>query len=108
MSSVVLSSLRAPVTNKKNGANPLVRDQMELVPNISHVSRPTSISICNTKCTMRQGKESSARCGDDSEWDSQGCGGGQATEGQHPGFHEHRVLAGRYKIYESKRWWRTK
>jgi VWFA-related protein len=37
MSSVVLSSLRAPVTSKKNGANPLVRDQMELVPNITHV-----------------------------------------------------------------------
>ena len=37
MSSVVLSSLRAPVTGKKNGANPLVRDQMELVPNITHV-----------------------------------------------------------------------
>jgi VWFA-related protein len=40
MSSVVLSSLRAPATNKKNGANPLVRDQMELVPNISHVFAP--------------------------------------------------------------------
>src|SRR5467141_1670204 len=40
MSSVVLSSLRAPVTNKKNGANPLARDQMELVPNISHVFAP--------------------------------------------------------------------
>ncbi len=40
MSSVVLSSLRAPVTNKKNGANPLVRDQLELVPNISHVFAP--------------------------------------------------------------------
>lgn len=40
MSSVVLSSLRAPVTNKKNGANPLVRDQMELVPNITHVFTP--------------------------------------------------------------------
>jgi len=37
MSSVVLSSLRAPATNKKGGANPLVRDQMELVPNITHV-----------------------------------------------------------------------
>src|SRR5260370_26744487 len=37
MSSVVLSSLRAPVTGKKNGANPLVRDQMETVPNITHV-----------------------------------------------------------------------
>jgi VWFA-related protein len=40
MSSVVLSSLRAPVTNKKNGANPLVRDQMELVPSITHVFTP--------------------------------------------------------------------
>jgi VWFA-related protein len=40
MSSVVLSSLRAPVTNKKNGANPLVWGQMELVPNITHVFTP--------------------------------------------------------------------
>jgi VWFA-related protein len=40
MSSVVLSSLRAPVTGKKNWANPLVRDQMELVPNITHVFAP--------------------------------------------------------------------
>src|SRR6266513_1134419 len=40
MSSVVLSSLRAPAANKKNGANPLVRDQMELVPNITHVFAP--------------------------------------------------------------------
>ena len=37
MSSVVLSSLRTPATNKKSGANPLVRDQMETVPNITHV-----------------------------------------------------------------------
>jgi VWFA-related protein len=37
MSSVVLSSLRTPATNKKGGPNPLVRDQMELVPNITHV-----------------------------------------------------------------------
>jgi hypothetical protein len=40
MSSVVLSSLRAPATNKKSGPNPLVRDQMELVPNITHVFTP--------------------------------------------------------------------
>ena len=37
MSSVVLSSLRAPATNKKTGPNPLVRDQMETIPNITHV-----------------------------------------------------------------------
>ena len=37
MSSVVLSSLRTPATAKKSGSNPLVRDQMELVPNITHV-----------------------------------------------------------------------
>lgn len=40
MSSVVLSSLRAPATSKKGGPNPLVRDQMELVPNITHVFAP--------------------------------------------------------------------
>jgi VWFA-related protein len=37
MSSVVLSSLRTPATGKKTGPNPLVRDQMETVPNITHV-----------------------------------------------------------------------
>src|SRR5438105_2956595 len=40
MSSVVLSSLLSPFTGKKSGANPLVRDQMELVPNITHVFAP--------------------------------------------------------------------
>jgi VWFA-related protein len=40
MSSVVLSSLRAPASGKKNAGNPLVRDQMELVPNITHVFTP--------------------------------------------------------------------
>ncbi len=40
MSSVVLSSLRVPATGKNSGANPLVRDQMELVPNITHVFTP--------------------------------------------------------------------
>jgi VWFA-related protein len=40
MSSVVLSSLRTPSTSKKGGPNPLVRDQMELVPNITHVFAP--------------------------------------------------------------------
>ena len=39
MSSVVLSSLRAPVANsgKKNTANPLIQDQTQLVPNVTHV-----------------------------------------------------------------------
>jgi hypothetical protein len=39
MSSVVLSSLRTPVTNapKKKGANPLIQDQTQLVPNVTHV-----------------------------------------------------------------------
>src|SRR5260370_41626083 len=40
MSAVVLSSLRARETGKKNGTNPLVRDQMELVPKITHVFAP--------------------------------------------------------------------
>src|SRR5271157_5453750 len=40
MSSVVLSSLRVPATGKNAASNPLVRDQMELVPNITHVFTP--------------------------------------------------------------------
>lgn len=40
MSSVVLSSLRVPSNGKKSAGNPLVRDQMELVPNITHVFTP--------------------------------------------------------------------
>src|SRR5579863_975011 len=39
-SSVVLSSLRVPANGKKSAANPLVRDQLELVPNITHVFTP--------------------------------------------------------------------
>ena len=35
MSSVVLTSLRTPATNKKGAPNPLVRDQMATVPTIS-------------------------------------------------------------------------
>jgi len=38
VSSVVLSSQRVPATRKKGGvANPLVQDQSELVPNVTHV-----------------------------------------------------------------------
>jgi len=86
MSSVVLSNLRAPVTNKKNGANPLVRDQMELVRTFRMFSRKTSISIYNTKCTMRQRERIRRPQRRDSERASQGCASGQATEGQHQSF----------------------
>src|SRR2546430_3078534 len=37
MSSVVLGSQRVPATSKKSGPHPLVQDQTELVPNITHV-----------------------------------------------------------------------
>ncbi len=36
-SSVVLSSLRVPATGKNKSSNPLVGDQTELVPNVTHV-----------------------------------------------------------------------
>ena len=36
-SSVVLSSLRIPTTGKNKASNPLVGDQTELVPNVTHV-----------------------------------------------------------------------
>jgi hypothetical protein len=37
MSSVVLASQRVPAAGKKTGLRPLVQDQTELVPNITHV-----------------------------------------------------------------------
>jgi hypothetical protein len=37
ISSVVLSSLRVPAAGKKGSFQPLVRDQSELVPNVTHV-----------------------------------------------------------------------
>jgi VWFA-related protein len=37
MSSVVLGSQRVPASGKKSGLRPLVQDQTELVPNITHV-----------------------------------------------------------------------
>jgi VWFA-related protein len=37
MSSVVLSSQRVPASGKKSGPHPLVQNQTELVPNITHV-----------------------------------------------------------------------
>jgi len=37
MSSVVLSSQRAPVTQKRKGFDPLVSEQTELVPSVTHV-----------------------------------------------------------------------
>jgi VWFA-related protein len=37
MSSVILSSQRVPATGNKKGFHPLIRDQTELVPNITHV-----------------------------------------------------------------------
>jgi len=40
MSSVILSSQRISAAGKKKGANPLVRQQTELVPNITHVFTP--------------------------------------------------------------------
>jgi VWFA-related protein len=37
MSSIVLGSQRVPATRKKSGPDPLIQDQTELVPNVTHV-----------------------------------------------------------------------
>lgn len=37
MSSVVLAGQRVPASGKKSGANPLVREQTELIPSVTHV-----------------------------------------------------------------------
>ena len=52
LSSVVLASQTVPNANKR-AVNPLVRDGVELVPNLPHVFRRTSISTCSTRSTSR-------------------------------------------------------
>jgi VWFA-related protein len=107
MSSVVLSSLRAPVTGKKNGANPLVRDQMELVPNITHVFGPDQhLYLQYEVYDAAKGKNPAAAAANSQN------GGQNGTAKEAPAakppkdsirvFTSIELLQGATKIYESK------
>jgi VWFA-related protein len=111
MSSVVLSSLRSPVTNKKNGANPLVRDQMELVPNITHVFAPDQhLYLQYEVYDAAKGKNPAPAAVMDQKGDQQGGQNGTAKDapaGKAPKdsirvFTSIEFLQGATKIYESK------
>src|SRR5216684_2375072 len=103
MSSVVLSSLRAPVTGKKNGANPLVRDQMELVPNISHVFAPDQHLYLQYEVYDAAKGKNPASAEDyyqvSAVWDAMV---GIAPKDSIPVFTSIEFLQGATKIYESK------
>jgi VWFA-related protein len=115
MSSVVLSSLRSPVTNKKNGANPLVRDQMELVPNITHVFAPDQhLYLQYEVYDAAKGKNPAPAAVIDQKGDQKGSqnGGQNGTAKDAPAakapkdsirvFTSIEFLQGATKIYESK------
>jgi VWFA-related protein len=107
MSSVVLSSLRAPVTNKKNGPNPLVRDQMQLVPNITHVFAPDQhLYLQYEVYDAAKGKNPAPAADSDQKGEQNGAT--KATQATKPPKDSIRVftsiefLQGAAKIYESK------
>jgi len=108
MSSVVLSSLRAPVTSssKKNVQNPLIEDQMQLVPSVTHVfTRDQHLYLKYEVYDAARGKvaiASSAASGPPAN-------AGQSKPAEQPktkeGIHvltSIEFLQGNLKIYESK------
>jgi VWFA-related protein len=107
MSSVVLSSLRAPVTGKKNGANPLVRDQMELVPNITHVFAPDQhLYLQYEVYDAAKGKNPAPAAGNGQTGGQNGAGkdapAAKPTKDSIRVFTSIEFLQGATKIYESK------
>src|SRR6202158_4020892 len=103
MSSVVLSSLRAPVTNKKNGANPLVRDQMELVPNISHVFAPDQhLYLQYEVYDAAKGKNPASAAATTQNGTAKDAPAAKAPKDSIRVFTSIEFLQGATKIYESK------
>ena len=103
MSSVLLSSLRVPAAAKKNTGNPLIQDQMELVPNITHVFTPDQHLYLQYEIyDPSKGKIATQNS-------SPGAAIGQSAPAKAPGPRESvRVLSsieflqGSAKVYESK------
>jgi VWFA-related protein len=107
MSSVVLSSLRTPTTSKKNGANPLVREQMELVPNITHVFAPDQhLYLQYEVYDAAKGKNPAPAAVSDQKGGqngtAQGAPAAKAPKDSIRVFTNIEFLQGATKIYESK------
>jgi VWFA-related protein len=103
MSSVVLSSLRAPVTSKKNGVNPLVRDQMELVPNITHVFTPDQhLYLQYEVYDAAKGKNPAPAAAASQNGTAKDAPAAKPPKGSIRVFTSIEFLQGATKIYESK------
>ncbi len=103
MSSVVLSSLRAPATNKKSGANPLVRDQMELVPNITHVFAPDQhLYLQYEVYDAAKGKNPAPAAANSQNGTAKDTPAAKAPKDSIRVFTSIEFLQGATKIYESK------
>jgi VWFA-related protein len=120
MSSVVLSSLRTPVTNapKKKGANPLIQDQTQLVPNVTHVftrdqhlylqyeiydaaKGKVAIAAPAAAATPAGQQAQAAQSGPPQKADPTKAGATQMREGIHV-LTSIEFLQGNVKVYESK------
>jgi VWFA-related protein len=103
MSSVVLSSLRAPATSKKNGVNPLVRDQMELVPNITHVFTPDQhLYVQYEVYDAAKGKNPAAAAANGQDGAAKDAPAPKPAKDSIRVFTSIEFLQGATKIYESK------
>jgi VWFA-related protein len=104
MSSVVLASQRVPATGNKKGPHPLVQNQTELVPNITHVFTQDQhlylqYEVYDAARTKKSGGTASADTGDD--------GTAKAPQQKIPRdavrvLTNIEFLQGNAKVYESK------
>src|SRR5438874_9082572 len=103
MSSVVLSSLRAPFTGKKSGANPLVRDQMELVPNITHVFAPDQHFYLQYEVyDAAKGKNPAPAATNGQNWTAKDAPPAKLAKDSIRVFTSIEFLQGATKVYESR------
>lgn len=112
MSSVVLSSLRAPVTgtSKKKIANPLIQDQTQLVPNVTHVfTRDQHLYLQYEIYDAARGKVAVAAAATSAASPQSGNAGAAPAPAPAPQTRESihvltsiEFLQGNVKIYESK------
>jgi hypothetical protein len=108
MSSVVLSSLRAPVTStsKKKIANPLIQDQTQLVPNVTHVfTRDQHLYLQYEIYDAARGKVAVAAAATPAASSQPGDAAGAPAPQTRESIHvltSIEFLQGNVKIYESK------
>lgn len=104
MSSVVLSSLRAPVTanSKKKNADPLIQDNTQLVPNITHVfTRDQHLYLQYEVYDATRGKVAVAAAANGTSGQAQPAQSKETRESIHV-LTNIEFLQGRVKTYESK------